>query len=177
MHGPTNRHLTLSDLGVTPSLESALELMNSLMLPATLFIAMGIFLTAVALLLQMMGYAPKSPEKDPMSELFNRLSDGPGPMLPLALLCLVLAGLVLTIGAGVAKGRINAAGADVGVSAMVGGRWVALLWVAVALMVLVLVHWVWEAQRLPRSEGARVRRSGETMSLSPWTSPSTSGGY
>jgi hypothetical protein len=63
---------------------------------------------------------------------------------------LVLGGLVATIGARVAAGKISEMGDGIGVGAAAGMEWVKLAWVAVGLMAVVLGYWAWGLVRLSR---------------------------
>lgn len=67
-----------------------------------------------------------------------------------AVFFLILGGLVAAAGAKVAEGRINDLGDKIGLTAVAGRDWVTLAWAGVALMVVVLLYWVWRAVRLRR---------------------------
>lgn len=72
----------------------------------------------------------------------------------LAALFVVIGGLVATIGARVAEGKINDLGERVGLTAAAGTGWVILVWIGAGLMVAVCGYWVWAVARMRRARKA-----------------------
>ncbi|KXX79428.1 Protein ECM7 [Madurella mycetomatis] len=140
------RNLSLADLGLTQDIESALDSLNSLLKAFTIIFAIGVGFTGLSLLASVAEVVLRNHGS---GLLWSNLV-----IASLAVLFVVLGGLVATIGARVAEGKINDLGESVGLSAVAGTGWVILVWIGAGLMVVVCSYWAWATARMRRARKA-----------------------
>ncbi|KAL2021595.1 hypothetical protein VTK56DRAFT_6948 [Thermocarpiscus australiensis] len=155
---PPNLNLSLSDLGMSCSLQDELDSLQPLLKAFAVIFATGAGLTGVSILSSIVG-----------ALLCAHASSHGCPAAPLsiwgnilvastAVFLLVLGGLMATVGARIAAAKVNLEGAEFGITAVAGTGWVILTWVGVLLMGLALACWVWSA--VSWRKGRVVRRGG-----------------
>lgn len=134
--GPLN--LNIADLGLTDDIQDKLDdvpkIIQSIVamyIIAAIFIILALFgsCAAVALIPNPAG------RKIVMGNL--GLAGG-------AFFFLLIGNLITTIGSGVVVDKVNDLGDKFGLSAVRGGRFMALSWAALVLMLLVVIYWVYE---------------------------------
>ncbi|KAK4156146.1 protein ECM7 [Chaetomidium leptoderma] len=147
-------NLSPSDVGLPSTLKSALDGLDTLLKAFAVMFCIGIGFTGLAFLSSIPALALSSDDggNGYTWSVWSNLV-----FTSTALFFLVLGGLVAAIGAKVAEGRVNDLGEDVGVGAVAGTAWVSMAWAGIALMVGVLLYWVWRVVKL-RHELRRAQR-------------------
>lgn len=146
--GTLNLNVSPADLGLTYAVESTLDGLNTLLKAFTVIFSIGIGFTGLSFLSSIPAIALGTDTVRmayPWGVWTNLV------FVSTAVFFLVLGGLVAAAGAKVAEGRINDLGDKIGLAAVAGKDWVTLAWAGVALMVVVLLYWVWRAVRLRRA--------------------------
>ena len=152
--GSTNSNISLSDIGITPALESTLDGLTTLLRAVAVLMSIGIGFTGLSLLssIPTITLSSDSLRKAYTWGVWTNLV-----FVSSALFFLILGGLVAVAGAKVAEGKVNDIGRNAGVSAVASKSWVMLAWVGIALMVAVLLYWVGKVVQLRR----RARQNGD----------------
>ncbi|KAK4098594.1 hypothetical protein N658DRAFT_488308 [Parathielavia hyrcaniae] len=150
--GVSGQNLSLSALGLTYPLESALDGLSTLLKAVAIIFCIGLSFAGLAFLSSI-------PTVSLTSSARPGLSYEWGVWVNLvfassALFFLVLGGLVAAIGAKDAEAKVNGLGADAGVVAVAGTSWVTLAWAGIALMVVPFSYWVGRAVRLRKKQKA-----------------------
>ncbi len=152
--GSTNDNISLSDLGLTPALESTLDGLTTLLKAVAVLLSLGIGFTGLSLLSSILTITLSS---DSLRMAYTWGVWTNLVFVSSALFFLILGGLVAAAGTKVAEGKVNDLGGDAGVSAVASKSWVMLAWVGIALMVAVLLYWVGKVVQLRR----RARQNGD----------------
>jgi hypothetical protein len=134
-------------LGIGRQLASALDNINPFAKAAAVLCSIGVTLTWLALLLSI-PYLFRSAVV--VSRFFAPLVWANLGLTVGALFFLLLGAFVASIGAVASRDRVNDLGEDAGVGAVMGTRWVTLAWAAFAVLLVVLVTWVWEVVGMRR---------------------------
>ncbi|KAK4132011.1 hypothetical protein BT67DRAFT_435866 [Trichocladium antarcticum] len=147
-------HPSLSDLGLTAALSSALNSLNTTLNAFAVIFSIGVGLTGLSVLCSTAGMFPEFYKNATNNNHSHRnshcsraefLSAWVNLIIAAgAMFSLVLGGLVATIGARVVAGEINSMGNTIGVGAAAGTEWVTLAWAGVGLMAVVVVYWGWK---------------------------------
>lgn len=143
--------LNLADLGFTKDLQNEFDRIPRILLALAVIYILAVgftglaFLAAVAAMVMLPGYG--------RSRLLVLMNLG---IVALGFLALLAGSLATTVGARPVVNKINDFGEDIGLTAMVGRKFLGLTWAAVGLMAVALGYWVWEL-RESRKYGARQR--------------------
>lgn len=156
---PFNDTISASDLGLTGSLEAALDGLSTLLRAVAVLFSVGIGFTGLAFLSAVPALTLSSDSTAGLNSDQAARAYAWGVWTNLvftsaALFFLILGGLAAAAGAKVAEDKVAGLGSDLGVSAVAGTNWIALAWAGVALMAVVLAYWAWRAARLRRTARA-----------------------
>ncbi|KAK4240432.1 protein ECM7 [Achaetomium macrosporum] len=154
----SHSNITLTDLGISNRLASALDNLNTFIKAAAVLYSIGVTLTCLSFLLSI-PYVFRNAVAH--RRYFPPLIWANFSVTIGALFFLLLGGVVASIGAVAWRDRVNDLGEDNGVSAANGRSWVILAWVAFTLMLVVLVSWAWEVRRVLRKRRLVREQSGE----------------
>ncbi|KAK4041414.1 hypothetical protein C8A01DRAFT_34496 [Parachaetomium inaequale] len=159
-------NIALTNSGLTYSLESALNGLDTLLKAVAVLWSLGIGFTGITFFTSIPAVSLSSDDPDPRYKYkwavwMNLIFTGT------AMFFLILGGMVAAAGAKAAEGNVNGLGADIGVSAVAGTNWIVLAWAGVALLAVALVYWTARTVKLRRDkkrdeEEAREAKDAET---------------
>ncbi|KAH7017598.1 actin cortical patch SUR7/pH-response regulator pali [Ilyonectria destructans] len=138
--GPYN--LTLLDFDWPGDIETAVEILNQVLLVLFILYALGSGLSDISLLLCLIAFCVAS------SREVRVLSS-------LATLSIVIRSVTSTIGAFKGVQAVNEMGGDVGVSALVGMKFIILTWIPAGLKFLTTIYWIMKLCSLKRENKKR----------------------
>ncbi|KAF7547555.1 hypothetical protein G7Z17_g7641 [Cylindrodendrum hubeiense] len=142
--GPFN--ITLVDFDWPDDIQTGIEILNQVLLVLFILYALGSGLSGISLLLCLVAFCVAGSRG--VAAINMVLST-------LALLSIVIGSVISTIGAFKGVQTVNDLGGDVGVSAMVGMKFIILTWVPAGLKLLTTIYWTMKFCSLRREKKKR----------------------